>query len=172
MNNLKELDFPKIKTYINNKFGPKSLKPLSDIDRPFTQNELKEFSINKYVTIGNHTSDHSNLNFINEINCKKKIINAENDIKKLIGNSSKIFSFPNSKSNTHSQKILDSLKFNYAISESFKNYNLNKIESNQYLKFGRYCFLRNKSIDWQIQMCMSKFSPYIQMLNLKDKLTT
>ena len=58
-------ELKKIKKYIKNKFGENSLIPKSNIDRPFTPLELKEFCSNKYVTIGNHTLDHTNLNILN-----------------------------------------------------------------------------------------------------------
>ena len=155
---LKNKNFSKIKNFIIKKYGVNSLKPLSDIDRPFTKDELIDFNQNKYITIGNHTSDHSNLNSIDEKECKLKILKAEKDLENILGYSSKIFSFPNSKSSLSSQTLLNEMKFNYAISDNFKNYNLNQIEPRQYFRFGRYCFLRNKNIDWQIQMCTSKFS--------------
>ncbi len=84
----------------------------------------------------------------------------------MIGNSNKIFSFPNSNSNNNHKSILNSLQFHYAISYNCKNYNLNELNSKTLLNLGRYCFVRNKSIDWQIQMCMAKYSPYLILSNL------
>lgn len=50
-----------IEKYIEENFGRDSFKPLSDIDRPFNQNELKNLSNNPLITIGNHTHNHTIL---------------------------------------------------------------------------------------------------------------
>lgn len=153
-------ELKKIKKYIKNKFGENSLIPKSNIDRPFTPLELKEFCSNKYVTIGNHTLDHTNLNILNCEEVKEKIISADQKIELFTGCSKKIFSFPNSNRKKIHTEILKNLKFKYAISEKFKNYNLSQINSNNLLELGRYCFVRDKDIQWQIQICKSKFSIY------------
>ena len=43
-------------------FENNSFKPISDLDRPFSIDELKRLNDNKLITIGNHTSDHAILN--------------------------------------------------------------------------------------------------------------
>ena len=149
-NQLINLKISEIKKYIKFKFGENSLFPKSSIDRPFTAQELKEFSSNKYVTIGNHTLDHTNLNILNYEEASKKIIEADKKINLLTGSSNKIFSFPNSNSNKIHKNILKQLKFQYAISEKFKNYKLKKLNSKNLLELGRFCFVRDKNIQWQI----------------------
>lgn len=42
-------------------FGPNALQPVSDIDRPMTLAEFREFAGEKEVHIGNHTMDHAML---------------------------------------------------------------------------------------------------------------
>ena len=172
INYTKEIDYlinfeiKKIKKYIKNKFGQNSLIPKSNIDRPFIPSELKEFSSSKYVTIGNHTLDHTNLNILSHEDVTEKIFSADQKIEQLTGSSKKIFSFPNSNRKTIHTEILKNLKYKYAISEKFKNYKLSQINSNNILELGRYCFVRNKNIQWQIQICKSKFSIYLALSKL------
>ena len=155
-----------IKKYIKNKFGEYSLTPKSNIDRPFTQIELKELSSNKHVTIGNHTLDHTNLNILNYEEVEEKIVQAEKKIEISTGSSQKIFSFPNSNKNNMHTEILKNFNFKYAISEKFKNYKLSQINSNNQFELGRFCFVRDKNIQWQIQICKSKFSIYSSLSKL------
>jgi len=60
-NFLKSKTSEEIEKYLIEKFGENTLKPKSDIDRPFTTSELKEFSKEKNVFLGNHTSNHAIL---------------------------------------------------------------------------------------------------------------
>jgi peptidoglycan/xylan/chitin deacetylase (PgdA/CDA1 family) len=50
-----------IKVYIRDLFGEDAWRPLGDLDRPFTVSELREFSRDPYVCLGNHTHDHAIL---------------------------------------------------------------------------------------------------------------
>lgn len=165
-NYLINLNINEIKKYIRNKFGENSFTPKSNIDRPFTPLELKEFSSNNLVTIGNHTLDHTNLNILNYKDVSKKIIDADKKIELLTGSSEKIFSFPNSNRKEIHTEILKKNSFQYAISDKFKNYKLDRITSKNIFRLGRFCFVRNKDIQWQIQMCKSKFSIYLYLTKL------
>jgi peptidoglycan/xylan/chitin deacetylase (PgdA/CDA1 family) len=42
-------------------FGPDAFKPRSDIDRPFTVDELRQFGAHPLVYLGNHTANHAIL---------------------------------------------------------------------------------------------------------------
>ena len=86
---------------------------------------------------------------------------AENDIENIIGFSEKIFSFPSSQSNIDHYKILESMNFQYAISDKFKIYDNKDVFQQEKYHLGRYCFTRRKNLDWQIKLCMSNFSPYL-----------
>ncbi len=166
INYLVNFELNEIRKYIKNKYGLNALIPKSDIDRPFTEMELKDFSSNNYVTIGNHTFDHTNLNILNNKKIEENIINAEKKIEILTGYSHKIFSFPNSNRNKIHTEILKNLNFNYALSEKFQNYKLNQINSNKLLELGRYCFVREENIEWQIRICNSRFSLYFFLSKL------
>ena len=111
--------------------------------------------------IGNHTFDHSNLNLLDYNKVKINIERAENDIENIIGFSEKIFSFPSSHSNIDHYKILESMNFQYAISDKFKIYDNKDVFQQEKYHLGRYCFTRRKNLDWQIKLCMSNFSPYL-----------
>ena len=50
-----------IEKYILNNFGENAFVPSGDLDRPFSSDELQQFSRNEYVELGVHTSNHSIL---------------------------------------------------------------------------------------------------------------
>lgn len=58
---LKSKTFRERDSYLRERFEPKAFNPISDIDRPFTDNELKSFSKHPLVHIGNHTHNHAIL---------------------------------------------------------------------------------------------------------------
>jgi peptidoglycan/xylan/chitin deacetylase (PgdA/CDA1 family) len=58
---LKQLQHPKIDAYLLTHFGPDALRPVGDLDRPFTPTELATFAQEPEVVLGNHTSHHAVL---------------------------------------------------------------------------------------------------------------
>ena len=67
----------------------------SDINRPFNVSELKEFSNNKNIIIGNHTHTHMISNLINEKYFIADVLKAQDNIKKWTGYKPISFAFPN-----------------------------------------------------------------------------
>lgn len=55
---LKSLKYDEIEKDLIQHFGKKSIKPINDVDRPFNEAELKDFSLHPKVQIGNHTHNH------------------------------------------------------------------------------------------------------------------
>lgn len=159
INNNNNSSIEKIKLKLLSNFNKNVFKPLSDIDRPFNTDEIIDFSKSKYVSIGNHTTDHSNLENLNSNLVISKIKNAETFIKKNIGHSEKTFSFPNSAHNESNFKILRSMNFEHCLSRNYTNL---KLESNNtnYSLLERYCFVRSKNLNFQINLSRSKFSIY------------
>lgn len=84
-----------IERYLVKKFGKNSFKPKNDFDRPFTLDELKEFSKERLVNIGNHTLNHAILtNYsLNEI--KDQIFLSQARLKEFTGTKPIIISYPN-----------------------------------------------------------------------------
>ena len=86
-----------IEKFLINTFGEEALKPISDLDRPFTISELKDFSKEKYVFLGNHTSDHAILTNYSLEGIKFQILSAQNAIYEFTGITPVIISYPDGK---------------------------------------------------------------------------
>jgi len=57
-----KVDTPeKIEAFLCKRYGASVLQPVSDLDRPFTAPELRQFARNPWVHVGNHTRDHAIL---------------------------------------------------------------------------------------------------------------
>ncbi len=96
----RELEFVKlmrhdaIEAYVIKNFGEKALIPLGDVDRPFTPVELKKFAKEKYVHIGNHTSDHAILTNCTSEEMKAQIRGAQNMLYDMTGIIPEAISYP------------------------------------------------------------------------------
>lgn len=84
-----------IEKYIIENFGKKAFTPISDIDRPFKPNELQKFSNEKYVYLGNHTTNHAILTNYSFKEIKNEIIEAEEYLLSLTGVKTNFISYPN-----------------------------------------------------------------------------
>ena len=91
-----------IESYVREQFGPSSLRPVGDLDRPMTASELKEFAAHELVHIGNHTSDHALLTNYDAAGVKDQIATAQDQLKSMLGEAPKIISYPNG---NHSDEI-------------------------------------------------------------------
>lgn len=58
---LKSMRHEEIDAYLRAHFGPDALRPVGDLDRPFTPAELQAFAREPLVTLGNHTAHHAIL---------------------------------------------------------------------------------------------------------------
>ena len=84
-----------IESYLENIFGIDVLTPYGNIDRPFNISELKDFSKEKYVFLGNHTHDHAILTNYSTDEIKIQIQTAQNIIHDITGIYPFAISYPN-----------------------------------------------------------------------------
>jgi len=92
---LKTKTHEEIEQHILDSFGEVALQPRGDIDRPFTISELRDFSKEKYVFLGNHTSNHAILTNYSPNGIKSQILDAQNVIHDITGITPTAISYPN-----------------------------------------------------------------------------
>lgn len=108
---LKDFKYTFINNYIEHNFGIESFEPWSDIDRPFSESEVKSIAINPYVTIGNHTHNHSILvNYSNE-EINEEVNNSNRILFDLTGKLPSTFAFPNGNYNKQVIETIESAGF-------------------------------------------------------------
>jgi peptidoglycan/xylan/chitin deacetylase (PgdA/CDA1 family) len=92
---LKGFKHPTIESYIVQNFGIEAFKPWSDFDRPFNENEVRNISKSPYVSIGNHTHNHSILTNYNREEIKEELSESNNILLDMIGKLPITTAFPN-----------------------------------------------------------------------------
>ncbi len=70
---LKDFKYCFIDDYILKTFGMEAFTPWSDLDRPFSKDEIKQLILNPLVAFGNHTHNHSILINYNKEEIKKEL---------------------------------------------------------------------------------------------------
>lgn len=100
---LKSLRTDQIEAILRSRFGPESLRPVGDIDRPFRPDELRAFARHPLVHLGNHTADHAILTNYTPDQIREQILQAQESLWEMAGVRSKVIAYPNG---AHTRTIL------------------------------------------------------------------
>lgn len=150
---LKSKTHVEIEKYIRDLFGEKAFGPICDVDRPFTPSELKDFSKEKYVFLGNHTSDHAILTNYSTNEIKAQLSSAQNAIHDITGITPIIISYPNG---NYSKKVIEISKeigLKLGVTVDFKkNYLPIDFRSNDCMRLGRFTLWGNNNL---VKQCES-----------------
>lgn len=95
LESLKSKKSDQIEKIILDEFGDEALTPINNIDRPFTVSELKEFSNDPLIFIGNHTSNHAILTNYSPDEIAGELRSAQEKIFEITGQFPNSVSFPN-----------------------------------------------------------------------------
>lgn len=101
-NTLKTKTTADIEAIIREQFGSNSLAPTCDTDRPFTQDELRDFARERWVSIGNHTADHAILTNYSPEEAMEQIRECQEVLQQETGRLPICISYPNG---NHSNEI-------------------------------------------------------------------
>lgn len=111
---LKKLQYREIDAFTLREFGPESNTPWSDIDRPFTPDELKDFAASPYVSIGNHTFHHTILPNYDEEEMRRQMADTNEVLTKIIGYRPPGIAFPNGNFDERVLRVARSVGFRFA----------------------------------------------------------
>ncbi len=95
LQSMKTMTYTAIDAHIASTCGVRENSPASDIDRPFTYDELKAFAADRQVAIGNHTVHHALLTNETGQTVREEIEQAQRDIREMTGHIPAIISYPN-----------------------------------------------------------------------------
>ena len=169
-NELKHHTNDVIEEMLISKYGDSSLSPLSDIDRPFTIAELKEFAKNEFVYIGNHTMDHAILTSYGIDSAKKQIIECQQELAKIIGYTPNSISYPNGNFNTDILDICREAGLKIGITGVTKQNKTTIASTNDQFKLGRFVPYSGKNLLKQCLLFQSSFSTYAIIKGLNKRL--
>ncbi len=169
-NQLKSKTSEEIEQYITKKFGEKAFKPKSTIDRPFTTTELKNFSKEKYVFLGNHTSNHAILTNYPSDEIRLQILEAQKFIYDITGITPNTLSYPNGNYSDEIIKISKELGIQIGITIEYRKNKLPvKYENNNFINLGRFDLSGSNNIINQCKLFRSDILLYRFIQNFLKK---
>jgi len=139
-----------IEKHIEKAFGRNIFTPKSDIDRPFSPQELKEFANQKkHVVIGNHTMNHEVLPPLSKEKIEYEISYTQSEIKKIIGEAPIVISYPYGKFSNKVIRISKKCGLKLGVtSESKKNY----LPIKDLFKIYRFALIGNNDMKLKCEM--------------------
>jgi len=143
-----------IERYITDEFGKDALAPVGDIDRPFTPRELRDFSKEEFVFLGNHTSKHPFLPNCSPDEISSTILNAQNDLYDITAAYPAYISYPFGAYSNEVIKITKQIGFKLGMAvDDRKNYLPVNFQSDAPLRLGRFALQDNSQLIEQCQLC-------------------
>lgn len=76
------------------RYGSEALRPVGDIDRPLTANELRDFVGHPLVHLANHTSGHDYLPACSTEQCENTITKAQEALHRIVGFKPEAIAYP------------------------------------------------------------------------------
>jgi len=169
-NQLKSKTNEEIEKYIIDIFGKEAFNPKSDIDRPFTPYELKDFSKEEFVFLGNHTSDHAILTNYSSSEIESQILAAQHFINDITGMLPIIISYPNGNYSKEIIKLSKEIGFKLGITtKSKKNYLPINYQDDDCMRLGRFYFEGRGELIKQCDLFRTDFGFYNRILNLLQR---
>jgi peptidoglycan/xylan/chitin deacetylase (PgdA/CDA1 family) len=122
-NMLKLLNYRNIDEYLIKNFGSASTQPWSDIDRPFTEAEVRSLVGNPYISFGNHTFNHTILTDISLDEIKREFNKSNEYLVDFTGKFPVSLAFPNGYYSIDAIKLAEETGFKFAFTaEPRKNH--------------------------------------------------
>jgi peptidoglycan/xylan/chitin deacetylase (PgdA/CDA1 family) len=95
INRIKVLASGEVERLLAQRFGKLALKPRSDLDRPFTPGELRDFARNRWVHVGNHTCHHAILTNCEPGEMEREIRACQEALSAMTGHAPLAVAYPN-----------------------------------------------------------------------------
>lgn len=142
-------------------FGPGVLAPVSDLDRPMTEAEIRAFASHPLVTVGNHTSEHGVLTAYPLAEAKRIIRKGEEDLRRILGRSCRTFAYPNGDYSEELFGTLEELGYAAAIScDARRNQAPGFLTAESRYRIGRFFLGGGWDLEAQCLMLRATFSPF------------
>jgi len=95
INAIKTLTSERIEDLLQQRFGKSVLRPQTDLDRPFTTAELRDFARSKWVSLGNHTRNHAILTNCSTSDMAGQIRDCQQALASIVGYAPIAIAYPN-----------------------------------------------------------------------------
>ena len=169
---IKRMDPIRANEFLKTKLPDKLFKPTNDYDRPFNSEELKDFSNEQYVLIGNHTADHAVLTNCTLAEVKNQIEQAQIDLENITGKPPRFLSYPNGNYSNEIVDIVMKMNLKLAFTMDRRKNQLPITDKNNLLKISRFMISRVVDIKKDGMIFRSNYSFYNSGINFYTKLST
>lgn len=158
---LKRLRTPDAEAFVQAEFGPRSLRPLGDCDRPFTLPELQEIAKHPLISLGNHTSNHDVLTNYTAAEIRAQIESAQEMIRSIVGKAPDFIAYPNGEISNEILEAARSAGMRFGLSVN-PGRNRLPIEPGSLaaMKLKRFALTGDVAIEPQCRVSRSMFSLY------------
>lgn len=156
---------------LNETIGDTALRPVSDLDRPFSPAELQRFSSHKNVYLGNHTRDHAILSNYSKAEIREQMTTAQLELKEMTGQDVAIIAYPNGNSSREIRGSARECGFRLGLGVKAGRNSLPVIPgSDQALNLRRIMPWGNRDIEQQCRVSRSKLSLYRVLRGMKSSI--
>jgi peptidoglycan/xylan/chitin deacetylase (PgdA/CDA1 family) len=167
---LKRLRTADAEAQLRKVFGEDALRPVSDLDRPFTPTELRDFAEHPLVSLGNHTSDHAILPNYPADEARAQILNAQDDIFLMTGKRAEIIAYPNGDESPAIVEMARGLGLRLGVGvEPGRNRLPLELGSRKAMTLKRFTLSAGHAIEAQCRMSRSGLSLYRSARNVRLK---
>jgi peptidoglycan/xylan/chitin deacetylase (PgdA/CDA1 family) len=144
---------------LKKEFGEDALRPVGDLDRPFTPGELRGFAEHRLVSMGNHTKNHAILTNYSLAEAREQIQGGQDAIQQMTGKMPEMISYPNGNSSLEIQQAARQLGLALGVVvRGGKNRLPLKTRATDAMALRRYILWGDRGIDAQCQAARADLS--------------
>ena len=146
-----------INARLSDEYGPIAALPVSDVDRPFSPSELRDFSKHPLVFLGNHTRDHAILTNYSPREIAEQISHAQRGIEEMTGLTPRMIAYPNGSASALIKQIAKEAGLQFGIGVRPGRIQLPiSVGAGESMNLNRFTLWGNREIE---QQCLVSRSP-------------
>lgn len=144
---------------LREQFGKDALRPVGDLDRPFTPGELREFAGHRLVSLGNHTKNHAILTNYHLAEAREQIQGGQDAIQEMTGRVPGIIAYPNGNISPAIQQIAREAGLRFGVvARGGRNHLPLKIEAPEAMTLKRFTLWGDRGIASQCRASRADIS--------------
>ncbi len=148
------------------------LRPVGDLDRPFTPGELRAFAEHCLVSMGNHTKNHAILTNYSLEEARKQIQGGQDDIQEMTGKTPQMISYPNGNSSPEIQQVAREIGLPLGVMvRGGKNRLPLKTRATDAMALRRFTLWGDRGIAAQCRVSRANISLYSLVESLKERVS-